>query len=100
MKSGLKIRWTEEAANNPDNIISYLEAGWTDKELKKFFLKFEKQLLLISIFPESYPISSEKKTIHRCVMTKNLSIYYTVKDEYLVLLSIFDTRQNPLKLKI
>jgi len=100
MKSGLKIRWTEEATKNLESIISYLESNWTTKELKKFFQKLEKQLLLLSIFPEAYPFSSKKKSIHRCVFTKNLTIYYTVKDDYLVLLSIFDTRQNPLKLKI
>ena len=100
MKNGLKIRWTEEATKNLENIIIYLETNWTTKELKKFFQKLEKQFLLLSIFPEAYPLSQKKKNIHRCVLTKNLTIYYTVKDDYLVLLSIFDTRQDPVKLKI
>ena len=43
MKSGLKIRWTEEATKNLENIIIYLETNWTPKELKKFFQKLEKQ---------------------------------------------------------
>jgi addiction module RelE/StbE family toxin len=100
MKSGLKIRWTEEATNNLESIIIYLETNWTSKELKKFFQRLEKQILLLSFFPEAYPLSSKQKKIHRCVLTKNLTIYYTVKDEYLVLLSLFDTRQHPSKLKI
>ena len=100
MKNGLKIRWTEEATKNLENIIIYLETDWTNKELKKFFQKLEKQLLLLSIFPEAYPLSQKKKSIHRCVLTKNLAIYYTVKDDSLVLLSLFDTRQDPAKLKI
>jgi addiction module RelE/StbE family toxin len=100
MKNGLKIRWTEEATKNLENIIVYLETNWTTKELKKFFQKLEKQLLLLSIFPEAYPLSQKKKSIHQCVLTKNLTIYYTVKDDSLVLLSLFDTRQDPAKLKI
>ena len=100
MKSGLKIRWTKEATNNLENIIIYLETNWTSKELSKFFQRFEKQILLLSYFPEAYPISSKQNKIHRCVLTKNITIYYTVKDEYLVLLSLFDTRQHPSKLKI
>jgi plasmid stabilization system protein ParE len=100
MKSGLKIRWTEEATKNLESIILYLETNWTPKELRKFFQKLEKQLVLISIFPDAYPLSLKKKKIHRCVFAKNLTVYYTVKDEYLVLLSIFDTRQQPVKVKI
>ena len=100
MKNGLKIRWTEEATKNLESIIIYLETNWTTKELKGFFQKLEKQLLLLSIFPEAYPLSQKKKRIHRCVLTKNLTIYYTVKDDSLVLLALFDTRQDPVKLKI
>lgn len=99
MKSGLKIRWTEEAANNLENIISYLESNWTEKELKTFFSKLEKQLELILIFPKAYPLSLKKKNVHRCVFSKNLTIYYIVESGFIVLLSIFDTRQNPMKLK-
>ena len=100
MKNGLKIRWTEEATKNLESIINYLETNWTSKELKKFFQKLEKQLFLLSLFPEAYPLSSRKKKIHRCVLTKNLTIYYTVDADSLVLLSIFDTRQHPSKVKI
>ena len=100
MKSILKIRWTEEATNNLENIISYLETNWTEKELKSFFTKLEKQLELLSIFPQAYPISIKRKKIHRCVFTKNLTIYYTIDNGFIVLLSIFDTRQHPNKLQI
>ena len=44
MKNGLKIRWTEEATKNLESIIIYLESNWTDKELKRFFQKLEKQM--------------------------------------------------------
>lgn len=98
MKSGLNIRWTSEATKNLENIITYLETNWTSKELNKFFQKLEKQILILSFFPEAYPISSKTKKIHRCVFTKNLIIYYTVEEEYLVLLSLFDAKQHPDKL--
>jgi plasmid stabilization system protein ParE len=100
MRSILKIRWTEEATNNLENIILYLEANWSEKELKTFFTKLEKQLELISIFPQAYPISLKRTRVHRCVFTKNLTIYYTVDDGFIVILSIFDTRQHPRRLKI
>jgi plasmid stabilization system protein ParE len=100
MKSGLKIRWTAEATNNLEGIIFYLEANWTSKELKRFFQKLEKQLLILSVFPEAYPLSLKRKKIRRCVFTENLTIYYIVGEEVLVLLSFFDTRQQPSKVKL
>jgi len=100
MKSGLKIRWTEEATRNLESIVTYLETNWTEKELKKFFQKLEKQLLILSFFPEAYPISVKKKKVHRCVLAKNHTIYYTIENEYLVLLSIFDTEQSAPKVKV
>lgn len=99
MKSGLKIRWTEEASNNLDSIITYLEDNWTTKELTRFFTKLEKQISILSIFPEAFPISKKKSRVHRCVFMKQLTIYYTIENEHLVLLSIFDNRQNPNKIK-
>jgi plasmid stabilization system protein ParE len=98
MQSGLKIRWTEEATKNLESIITYLENNWTNKELVKFFTKFEKQILLLSIFPEAFPISKKKSKVHRCAFMKKFTIYYTIENEYLTLVSIFDNRQNPSKI--
>jgi len=100
MKSGLKIKWSEEAINNLDNIIAWLESNWTHKELRNLFRKFEKQLMILSLFPEAYPVAWAKKRIHRCVFTKNLTIYYKVNENNLELLSIFDTRQHSSKARI
>jgi plasmid stabilization system protein ParE len=44
MKNILRIRWTEEATKDLENIILYLEANWTEKELKTFFTKLENNL--------------------------------------------------------
>ncbi len=99
MKSGLKIKWSLEAVQNLDNIIAYLEENWSHKEISRFITKFEKQLSIISTFPLAYPLS-KKKNIHRCVMTKQITIYYAIEDDTIFLLSIFDTRQDPKKLKV
>jgi plasmid stabilization system protein ParE len=97
MKNGLKIRWTEEATKNLENIIDYLDVNWTSREVKRFFHKLEKQLTILSNFPDAYPISKKRKAVHRCVFSANHIIYYKVQGDSLVLLSIFDTRQNPEK---
>lgn len=99
MKSGLKIKWSEEATKNLENIINYLEINWTSKEVSKFFGKLEKQILLLSLFPEAFPVSTTKSNIHRCVFLRNLTIYYIIDNDSLVLLALFDTRQHPSNIK-
>jgi len=99
MKSGLRIKWSLEAVQNLESIIAYLEENWTQKEISRFITKFEKQLAIVSNFPFAYPIS-KKKNVHRCVMSKNITIYYIIRNNTVFLLSIFDTRQDPKKVKI
>ena len=87
MRNGLKIRWTEEATKNLESIIA-------EKDNEKRRLETELNIKNGIIFEK------EDKLRDRCVLSKNLTIYYTVEDEYLVLLSIFDTRQHPSNMKI
>lgn len=100
MKNGLRIEWSDEAIINLETIISYFEFRWTNSELKDFAKSLEKQLKIISTHPKAFPISIKRKSVHRCVMSKQTSIYYTIDSERIVLLSLFDNRMNPEKLKL
>ena len=51
MESGYRIIWSKEASFNLDQIISYLESHWTEKEIARFFGSLEKTLQLISQNP-------------------------------------------------
>jgi plasmid stabilization system protein ParE len=93
MQNGLKIKWTEEAINNLEDILSYLKIRWTTREINRFFIKLEKQLIILSLFPEAFP-RSQINFVHRCVFSKQLTIYYSVENENLVILSLFDNRRD------
>ena len=100
MKNGLRIDWSEEAVVNLESIISYLETHWTNRELKNFAKSLDEQLKIISFHPKAFPSSNKRKNVHRCVMSKLTSIYYTIDSDRIILLSLFDNRMNPDKLKI
>ena len=55
----------------------------------------------ISIQPQSCPESSEFKGLYKCVVTKQTTFYYRISTELkeVEVITIFDTRQNPEKLK-
>ena len=100
MKNTYKLIWSDEALNNLKNIIDYLEYKWTKKEIKKFAKLFDKQVDLIVDNPLLFPKTDKSKDIRKSVLTKHTSIYYKINKYDIELLSIFDNRQDPEKLKI
>ena len=100
MKSGYRIEWSNRALRDLEQILIYLEENWSEKEIVKFVGKLHKRLNLISFFPKLYPESILKKTVRRSVLTKQVVIYFSFKDEVVKILTLFDTRQNPSRLKL
>jgi plasmid stabilization system protein ParE len=100
MPSSYKISWSKEANQNLDSIIEYLEFNWTKKQTTNFFEKLEKRLVLISKNPQSFPALEFNKSVRKSVLTTQTSIFYEIKNEEVVILFLFDNRQNPDTLKI
>jgi plasmid stabilization system protein ParE len=100
MPSGYRIDWSDEALNNLRNILNYLIENWTERELRNFTKKLESRLTLIQQNPFLFPASSKKRNVRRSVLTYQITIYYRIDKNVIMLLSLFDTRQNPRKLKL
>jgi len=99
MKNGYKIAWTRKALTDLDNIILYLETNWAEKEVSNFFRKLDKRIDLIAQRPLLYPQTTTRKNVHRSVLISQLTIYYRVNKNTVEILTLFDNRQNPKKLK-
>jgi plasmid stabilization system protein ParE len=95
-----KIIWSDESLNNLDSIITYLETNWTKKEIQKFIRLLDKRIEIISKHPLLFPASPKSNNVRKSVLTKQTTIFYRVSTDRIEILSIFDTRQNPDKLKI
>ena len=93
-----KAEWSLEAQTNLNNIIVYLETEWTEKELRHFSERLEKQLLIISRTPEVYKKSLRSANLRECQITPHNTLFYTYDDERLYIAMIFDNRQDPQKL--
>lgn len=59
----------------------------------------DKTLEILKDKPESSPKSEVINGLHRNVITKQTTIYYKFDSKKLFVVTIFDTRQNPSKLK-
>lgn len=91
------ITWSPLAKKTYKNILEYLEEDWTKKEIKAFINRTEEVLRYISQNP-SYYIFSPVSDSFRCVVVKQISLFYRFKNSEVELLVFWDNRQDPEKL--
>jgi plasmid stabilization system protein ParE len=94
-----KIIWSPTAKITFNQILEYLETAWTDREIRNFIERTEQVLNSISSNPSLYS-SSSKKRIHRCVIVKQVSLFYQEGNNDIELLIFWDNRKDPVKLKL
>jgi plasmid stabilization system protein ParE len=100
MKSGYKLLWSNKALEDLQSIITYLIENWTQKEIKNFANRLDKRLGLIVNNPKLFPRCAKRKSIRRSVLTKQTMIYYEVNGRAINIVTLFDSRQNPRKLRL
>ena len=98
MKNTYKLVWSDEALINLKGIIDYLEERWTDREIKKFAQLLDKQLDLIKENPYLFAESHHSKGLRKSVLSKQTTIFYSIIDYEVRIVSLFDNRQNPNRL--
>lgn len=100
MENGYKILWTDNALEELDQTVEFLETNWTVKELRNFASKLDHILEIISKSPEIFPADFNKKEIRKAVVDKNNTLYYRTKGITIEVISLFSNRQNPKKKSI
>ena len=91
-----EIRWTAEAEETFNNVVTYLEEKWTEKEVTNFINTANKVVLFISENPLMFR-QSNKKNVHEALVTKHNFLLYRIKPNHIELLTFWDTSQNPKK---
>ncbi len=94
-----KVSLSKRASIKLDNILDHLQKEWSIKVKKEFINKLDRSIEIISQNPDAFPKSNIQKGVHKCVVTKQTSLYYRVKLNEIQIITIFETRQNPKKLK-
>jgi len=89
-----RIVWSVEARNSRKNIFEY----WNFRNKSKFYSKklnilFKESLHIVSVFPES-GIPTQYKDI-KLTIVSHFEIIFKVTNTEIVVLDIWDSRQNP-----
>ena len=89
---------TKTAQKKLDNLFYYLITSWNVEIKSDFVKKLDKCIDTIKLHPEIFPESSIKKGLYRLVITKHTTLFYRYTSKKIIIVTVFDTRQNPNKL--
>lgn len=94
----MKVIWTSEAEGTFDEIMDYLEKEFSQKQMDTFYFECHDVVDLIKSNPYLYK-SADKINVHKAVIHKYTTLYFEVNTniDSIILLSFFDTRQDPNK---
>ncbi|KOP40129.1 MULTISPECIES: type II toxin-antitoxin system RelE/ParE family toxin [unclassified Flavobacterium] len=95
----IKVHFSKTAEKNLDAVLNFIEARWSKKSKEIYLVKFEKAISIISMNPEVFPKSSINKKYRKCVITKQSSLLYSFGSNEVRIHTVFDTRQDPNKIK-
>lgn len=100
----LKIYWTDFAKNELKNIFEYYKENASLSIAKNITKGIAKDTLKLSFQPyigAKEPLLEDRKQEFRYLVYKNYKIiyWYNKEKERIDISDVFDTRQNPIKLK-
>jgi len=94
-----KLIWSPLAEKDFANILEYLQLNWENKVLGNFIEITERMISQILLNPKQFPIINKKHKFRKCVLTKHITLFYKISLQSIHVLRIYDTRQDPRKLK-
>jgi plasmid stabilization system protein ParE len=91
----LEIYWSKRAAKRFDSILDYLEDEWGRNSVSLFVKKVYDFLDILSTYPEIGTIENKELNIRGFVIVRQLTIFYQIREDKIVLLNFYDNRQRP-----
>ena len=88
-----------QAKADIESVIFYLQQNWNQNVIDKFLLKIETFCTMVSIHPHIFVYYSKSRNIRNYAITKQHVIYYRSKRNAVEIITLFDCRQSPSKLR-
>lgn len=94
-----KLIISERAEKNLEQIVFYLDREWSVQVRQRFLMTLSNKMEQISERPLMYQASAKRKSIRRCVVTKQIILYYRIRHQEIEIITIQNARRDPKKLK-
>jgi plasmid stabilization system protein ParE len=90
-----EIIWTPNAQSDFEEIVAYIENEWSLSLAKKFSEDALKTIELLEQMPLLGRVSKNDTMIRKLLISRHISLYYSVQGNIIFLLDFFDNRQYP-----
>jgi len=95
------IIWTPRAQLTFNANIEYLNNEWDQAVMNDFLDRVREIISTIQSTPLLFPIYKSQKSVRRCVVTEQITLYYRVVNESTIdLITFWNVYKNPKRLKL
>ncbi len=91
----LDIVWADEANEDLDKIIEYLESKWSEKHIRQFFTRLEECLEHIQLAPHRQKNSLRKPETKEYQHSPKTTIFYSLDDQVVHILRVWSNIKDP-----
>ena len=91
----LEIKWSGKAEKRLDEIVEILKVKWGNRPTNTFVRKVFELVNLLSVFPEMGTMEHAALNIRAFVIVRQITLFYQVRENEIVLLNFYDNRQDP-----
>jgi hypothetical protein len=94
------VFWLPEAILTYNQNILFLRDRWYEAVVDDFKIQVERHLDFIAETPNLFRVHNKEKQIHKCLVVKQITLYYRILDDKIELLTFWNNYQNPKKLRV
>lgn len=96
----MNVLWSTNAIDSFNQNVTYLQEEWSQKVVEEFLDKVDEAVASISTYPLAFPIYGKHKNIRRCLIVKQITLFYRIKNQQIELLLFWNNYRNPKRLKL
>ena len=91
----MKLVWTEKAQQRIGEIFEYIEREFGAKARQTFREKTQDFTRILIQFPEMGTLEIKEKNLRGFQLTNQTRVFYRVKKNCIIILTLIDSRQDP-----
>ncbi|MFN3909179.1 MAG: type II toxin-antitoxin system RelE/ParE family toxin [Flavobacterium sp.] len=95
----IKVVWSDNAKHDYWQNIDFLEKNWTYKEIENFLEKVDAVITQLEKGTVVFK-PTEKKYIYQIIVVKQITLFYRLTNQEIILLRFWNNHQNPKKFKL
>ena len=91
----MKELWSSQARTDYEDTIAYLLKRWTYKEALFFIEKTERLIALVKRHPNIGTVSAKRSMARKILITEHTTLFYSVEDKTIHILTLWNNFQDP-----